>query len=94
MAVSDRAARILEGKATTIIENGRFLPGAAKRLSLRPTNLEHAIRVQNGDDIKEIATGLMEPNGQLVLTLKQEEQNASKGDIAGISTPEGDTSFP
>lgn len=86
MAVSDRAARILEGKATTIIENGRFLPGAAKRLSLRSTDLEHAIRVQNGDDIKEIATGLMEPNGQLVLTLKQEEQNASKGDIAGIST--------
>jgi uncharacterized membrane protein YcaP (DUF421 family) len=85
MAVSDRAARILEGKPTMIIENGRFLPGAAKRLSLRPTDLDHAIRVQNGDDVKEIATGMMEPNGQLVLTLKQEEQNASKGDIAGIS---------
>jgi uncharacterized membrane protein YcaP (DUF421 family) len=42
--------------------------------------------VQNGDDIKEIATGLMEPNGQLVLTLKPEEQSASKGDIAAIST--------
>jgi hypothetical protein len=49
-------------------------------------DIERAIRVQNGDDIKEIATGLMEPNGQLVLTLKQEEQNASKGDIAAIST--------
>jgi uncharacterized membrane protein YcaP (DUF421 family) len=86
MAVSDRAARILEGKATTIIENGRFVPGAARRLSLRPTDIEHAIRIQNGDDIKEVATGLMEPSGQLVLTLKQEEQNASKSDIAGIST--------
>ena len=32
----------------------------------------------------EIATGLMEPNGQLVLTLKKEEQNASKGDIAAL----------
>jgi uncharacterized membrane protein YcaP (DUF421 family) len=62
------------------------LTGAAKRLSLRPTDIERAIRVQNGDDIKEIATGLMEPNGQLVLTLKQEEQNASKGDIAAISS--------
>jgi uncharacterized membrane protein YcaP (DUF421 family) len=86
MAVDDRAARVLEGKATTIIENGRFLPGAAKRLSLRPADLEHAIRIQNGDDIKEIANGLMEPNGKLVLTLKQEEQNASKGDIASISS--------
>jgi hypothetical protein len=26
----------------------------------------------------------MEPNGQLVLTLKAEEQSASKGDIAGV----------
>jgi uncharacterized membrane protein YcaP (DUF421 family) len=84
VATSDRAARILEGKPTTIIKNGQFLPGAAKRLSLRPTDVERAIRVQNGDDIKEVATGLMESNGQLVLTLKQEEQNASKGDIAGI----------
>jgi uncharacterized membrane protein YcaP (DUF421 family) len=84
LAASDRAARILEGKATTIIENGRFLPGAARRLSLRPIDVEHAIRVQNGDDIKEVATGLMEPSGQLVLTLKAEEQNASKGDIASI----------
>lgn len=86
MTVSDRAAHILEGKATTIIENGRFLPDAARRLSLRPIDVEHAIRVQNGDDIKEVATGMMEPNGQLVLTLKEEEQNASKGDIARLST--------
>ncbi len=84
IAVSDRAARILEGKPTTLIEDGRFLPGAAKRLSLRPSDVERAIRVQNGDDIMEIATGLMEPNGQLVLTLKKEEQNASKGDIAAL----------
>ena len=85
VAVSDRAARVLEGKPTTIIEDGRFLPRAARRLSLRPVNVERAIRVQNGDDVKEIATGVMEPNGQLVLTLKQAEQSASKGDIAGLS---------
>jgi uncharacterized membrane protein YcaP (DUF421 family) len=83
IAVSDRAARILEGKPTTVIKDGRFLPGA-RRLSLRPTDVERAIRVQNGNDITEIATGLMEPNGQLVLTLKKEEQSASKSDIAGL----------
>jgi uncharacterized membrane protein YcaP (DUF421 family) len=85
LAVSGRAARVLEGKPTTIIKNGRFLPGAARRLSLRATDVEHAIRVQNGDDIKEVATGVMEPNGQLVLTLKEEEQSASKGDISDLS---------
>ena len=85
IAVSDRAARILEGKPTTIIENGHFLDGKARRLSLRPVDVERAIRVQNGDDLEEVATGLIEPNGQLVLTLKQAEQSASKGDIARLS---------
>jgi uncharacterized membrane protein YcaP (DUF421 family) len=85
IAVSDRAARVLEGRATAVIEDGRVLPRAARRLALRPADLDHAVRVQNGDDISEIASGRMEPNGQLVLTLKAQEQNASKGDIATIS---------
>jgi uncharacterized membrane protein YcaP (DUF421 family) len=85
MAVSDRASRLLEGKPTMIIEDGRVLPGASRRLSLRPADLEHAVRVQNGDSIGEIATGQMEPNGQLVLTLKAAEQNANKGDIDALS---------
>jgi uncharacterized membrane protein YcaP (DUF421 family) len=85
LAVSERAARALEGKPTTIIKDGRFLPGAARSLSLRRADVEHAIRVQNGDDLKEVATGVMEPNGQLVLTLKEAEQGASKGDIVGLS---------
>jgi uncharacterized membrane protein YcaP (DUF421 family) len=83
-ARSGRAVRILEGKPTTLIEDGRFVPGAARRLSLRPADVERAIRVQNGDDLTEIATGLMEPNGQLVLTLKKEEQSATKSDITDL----------
>jgi uncharacterized membrane protein YcaP (DUF421 family) len=82
---SERAARVLEGKPTTVIDNGRFLPSAARRLSLRPVDVERAIRVQNGDALTEVATGVMEPNGQLVLTLKEAEQSASKGDIARLS---------
>jgi uncharacterized membrane protein YcaP (DUF421 family) len=85
LIASNRAARVLEGKPTTIIKDGRFLPGPARRLGLRPTDVDKTIRVQNGDDIKEVATGVMEPNGQLVLTLKEAEQSASKGDIAGLT---------
>lgn len=85
-AVSDRAARLLEGQATVIIEDGRFLPQAAKRLSLRPADVNQAIRVQNGDDISEVAEGVIEPNGKLVVTLKPEEQNASRADIAAVNS--------
>lgn len=83
--VSARATRVLEGTPTTIIEDGQFIPRALRRLSLRPEEVEHAIRVQNGDDVTEISIGRMEPNGQLILSLKAEEQNASKRDIAGLN---------
>jgi uncharacterized membrane protein YcaP (DUF421 family) len=84
LATSARASRILEGTPTTIIDNGQFVPHALRRLSLRPAEVDHAIRMQNGDDVTEIGTGRMEPSGQLVLTLKQEEQNATKGDITHL----------
>lgn len=86
IAMSDRAARVLEGKATIIIKDGRFIPQAGRRLSMRPEDIDQAIRVQNGDDISEVATGRIEPNGQLVLSLKPEEQNASKADIAALNS--------
>jgi uncharacterized membrane protein YcaP (DUF421 family) len=85
IAANDRVARVLEGHATIIIKDGKFLPQAARRLSLRRRDIDQAIRVQNGDDISEIATGRIEPNGQLVLSLKHEEQNASKADIAALN---------
>jgi uncharacterized membrane protein YcaP (DUF421 family) len=82
--VSDRAARLLDGTATTLVKDGHLIPQALRHLSLRPTELEQAVRMQNGDDISEIATGQMEPGGHLILSLKPEEQSATKGDIAAL----------
>jgi uncharacterized membrane protein YcaP (DUF421 family) len=84
VATSDRASRLLEGTATTVIEDGRVLSKTLRRLALRPSALEHAVRIQNGDDLSEVQTARLEPNGQLVITLKPSEQNASKGDIAEL----------
>ena len=52
---------------------------------MRPVDVQRAIRVQNGDDVTEAANGVKEPNRQLVLTVKKEEQSARTGDIAGPS---------
>jgi uncharacterized membrane protein YcaP (DUF421 family) len=41
-----------------------------RRLGLRRSELEHAVRLQNGDDIGQVDCGRLEPGGQLVLTLK------------------------
>ena len=85
LASSTRAARVLEGTPTTVIEGGRYIPRAMRRLSLRPEDLDHAVRMQSGDDVSEIGTGRMEPTGQLVLTLKPGEQSADKDDITRLN---------
>jgi len=84
IASSPRAARILEGTSTTVICDGATVERAMRRLALRPQDLEHAVRLQNGDAMTEVDRGVLEPSGQLVLTLKPAEQGATQGDVAAI----------
>lgn len=82
---SPRAARVLEGRPTTVIEHGRVVQSALRRLGLRTSELDHAIRSQHGDDLDEIDHGELTPSGQFVLTLKSEEQSSTKADIARLT---------
>ena len=86
LARSNRVAHLLEGRASTVIREGQLQTGVLRRLAMRPAELDHAVRLQNGDDISEVGDGRLEPSGQLVLTLKPEEQSATKGDIADLGT--------
>ena len=90
-AVVDRLAfrftgfrRLLEGTATQLITDGRVDDKALRHLGMRREELEHAIRLQDGDDAKEIADGVLQPGGQLVLTLKAGEQDANHDDITAL----------
>lgn len=73
--------RLLEGSSTTVIEDGRIIDAAVRRLGIRRSELDHAVRTQNGDDVSEIAAGELDAGGHLVLSLKPEEQSATKADI-------------
>jgi uncharacterized membrane protein YcaP (DUF421 family) len=81
---SPAAARFLEGRPTPVIENGRFEERRLRRLGMRRSELDHAIRSQNGDSIDEIEHGEVTPSGQIVLTLRESEQSATKADIAAL----------
>lgn len=85
-ARSERLALLSEGRPTTVIRDGHLIEQAMRRLALRPAEVEHAVRMQNGDAISEIETGCLEPGGQLVLTLKEQEQGATKADVAAIQS--------
>ncbi|AEN14058.1 MULTISPECIES: YetF domain-containing protein [unclassified Streptomyces] len=81
-AVADtRVARLLEGTPTTVIEDGSVLENATRRLAVRPTEIEHAVRIQNGERISDVASARLEPDGQLIVELKPSAGNASRGDI-------------
>jgi uncharacterized membrane protein YcaP (DUF421 family) len=77
-------ARIFDGRPTTVISNGHLVEGAVRHLGLRRSEIDHAVRLQNGDDVSQVALGRLEPGGQLVLSLKPADQGATKADIAGL----------
>jgi uncharacterized membrane protein YcaP (DUF421 family) len=79
------AARVFDGRPTTVISDGRVVDRALRRLGLRRSELDHAVRLQNGDDVAEVQRGCLEPGGQLVLTLFRAEQGATKADIAEVT---------
>ena len=85
IAVSPVAARTFEGRATTVISDGHVVERARRKPGLRSSDLDHAVRLQNGDDVTEVDHGSLEPGGQLVLTLKSAEQGVTKADVAQLT---------
>jgi uncharacterized membrane protein YcaP (DUF421 family) len=85
IVISPAAERIFEGRATTVIKDGHLIARALRRLGLRRSEIDHAVRLQNGDDVSQVGTGNLEPGGQLVLTLKHAEQGATKADVANLT---------
>ena len=85
IAASATAARIFDGHATIVLSDGHPVDRALRRLGLRRSELDLAVRLQNGDDITKVASGSLEPGGHLILTLKAAEQGATKGDVAELT---------
>jgi uncharacterized membrane protein YcaP (DUF421 family) len=77
---------IFDGEPTTVISDGHVADGALRHLGLRRSEIDHSVRLQNGDDVGQVAVGRLEPGGQLVLTLKAGDQGATKDDIAELSS--------
>jgi len=68
-----------------VISDGHVVERARRKPGLRSSDLDHAVRLQNGDDVTEVDHGSLEPGGQLVLTLKSAEQGATKADVAQLT---------
>jgi uncharacterized membrane protein YcaP (DUF421 family) len=82
---SNAFARLFDGTETKVITDGRVLPAALRHIGLRPRVLDHAVRMQNGEDVSQVEDGVLEPGGQLLLTLRPDEQGATKGDVERLA---------
>ncbi len=81
---SPRIRHLIEGHATDVIRKGETDKRALRRLGLRPAELDHAVRVQNGNEVSEIWKGTLEASGQLVVSLREKDRGATEGDIAEL----------
>ncbi|MFC4036248.1 DUF421 domain-containing protein [Streptomyces polygonati] len=84
LAVDKRAAHIIEGTPTTVIEDGKAVPSAMRRLGLRPDELSDAVRKQTGTEISSVSHSRLEPDGRLIVVLRYEETNANRADIVTL----------
>ena len=74
-------SRLFEGTGSDLVSRGKSQPKVLRKLLMRPAELDHAIHLQNGDDLNEVWSARLEPSGQLIIVLKSSEQDASHGDI-------------
>ncbi len=73
---------LLEGSGTDVIVDGRVDSAALKRLGLTRTDLDLALRRQGADDVVEVERAALEPEGEIVVTLKRGERTATRDDLA------------
>ncbi|MGW3933401.1 DUF421 domain-containing protein [Streptomyces microflavus] len=83
--ISDRFSRIVEGVPVTLVRDGTWLPEVIRRSRLRRTDLEVAVRGQGGDAGAEADQVTLQPNGMLLVTLRESDQAADKSDVAALS---------
>lgn len=73
--------RLLEGEPTQLVVRGELDRKALSRLGLSVYELNAALRHQGADSLAEVERATLAPGGGVVVTLRQQDQNASYGDL-------------
>jgi uncharacterized membrane protein YcaP (DUF421 family) len=82
-SVSRSAAlvRAVEGSPVTLVSDGHYVQTALYRSGIRAADLDQSLHMQGADGVSEVAAATLNPRGSLVVELKDEDQNASRGDL-------------
>lgn len=73
--------RIVEGRPTDIVVDGRTDNAALRRLGMNHYELHSALRHQGADAVHEVKHASLAPGGTIAVDLNPDDQNASQGDL-------------
>jgi uncharacterized membrane protein YcaP (DUF421 family) len=76
--------RLFDGTPTTLVTDGEYDDAALRKEGLRRADVESALRRQNANEVHEVEKLTLDPGGALIVELRPEEQNATKGDLAAL----------
>ena len=84
VARSSWLTRVFEGSASVLVSEGRYDTAALRRQGLRKEDLEVALRRQGANTVTDVAEATLAPGGAVVVTLKDDQQPASRADVARL----------
>jgi uncharacterized membrane protein YcaP (DUF421 family) len=77
----DTVDRAMEGSESKLVEDGAFLDRELRRLGIRATELEVALRRQGAESVTQVKRADLYPSGAIVVQLRTEAHGASVQDI-------------
>lgn len=78
---SERLDRAIEGTETRLVADGGFVTGELRRLGIRRSDLEVALRRQGAEHVRQVRTAELYPSGAIVVDLDREAHDASFADV-------------
>jgi len=78
---NDLVDRAMEGTEERLVVDGAFLDRQLRRLGIRPTDLEVALRRQGAENVGQVEQADLYPSGAIVVDLRPEARGASHEDI-------------
>jgi uncharacterized membrane protein YcaP (DUF421 family) len=73
--------RLFEGTPALLVRDGEVDRATIHRLGLRDDDVVQALHHQGASTIKEVKRAVLEPGGTIVVTLYEDDEDATKGDV-------------
>lgn len=82
-----KVAEYVDGKPTVVIKKGKIMEDSLKKMKFRVSDLLSLLRNKNVFDLSEIEYAILEPNGQVSIMLKSENQPLTPKDMNIVTKP-------